>query len=159
MVESTGSCGSRRNQIDTTLIISLEIQTPTTPSRLYTIPDSVEPAVSFEVSSSVIARAIKSFPNGSAGGLDRLRPQHLKDLLASIDDVDESAFVSALAAFTTLVLDGRTPTEVRPFFFGASLVALNKKSGGVRPIAVGCTLRHLVARLLVFLWWMTWLLC
>jgi len=38
------------------------------------------------------------------------------------------------------------PEEVRPFFFGASLVALRKSSGGVRPIAVGCTLRRLLAK-------------
>lgn len=30
--------------------------------------------------------------------------------------------------------------------FGASLIALEKKDGGVRAIAVGCTLRHLVAK-------------
>ena len=36
--------------------------------------------------------------------------------------------------------------EVRPFFFGAFMVALEKKSGGVHPIAVGCTLRRLVAK-------------
>ena len=40
----------------------------------------------------------------------------------------------------------KTPEVVRPFFFGASLVALKKKSGGVCPIAVGCTLRRLVAK-------------
>ena len=34
----------------------------------------------------------------------------------------------------------------RPFFFGASLVALNKKDGDTHPIAVGCTLRRLVAK-------------
>ena len=39
------------------------------------------------------------------------------------------------------------PDVVRPFFFGATLVALEKKSGGVRPIAVGCTLRRLVAKI------------
>ena len=31
-------------------------------------------------------------------------------------------------------------------FFGASLVALKKKDGSIRPIAVGCTLRRLVAK-------------
>ncbi len=55
-----------------------------------------------------------------------------------------------LLAFATLVLDGRTPEEVRPFFFGASLVALQKKCGGIRPIAVGCTLRRLVAKVAGF---------
>ena len=44
------------------------------------------------------------------------------------------------------MLRGDIPEIVRPLFFGASLVALSKKSGGVRPIAVGCTLRCLVAK-------------
>ena len=35
-----------------------------------------------------------------------------------------------------MVLVGKTPMEMRPFFFGASLVALEKKSGGIRPIAL-----------------------
>ena len=86
-------------------------------------------------------------PCGSAGGPDKLRPQHLKDLLqhVGVDDL-ESPFLSALVAFCNLVLRGETPVEVRPFFFGASLVALRKKCGGVRPIAVGCSLRRLVAK-------------
>jgi hypothetical protein len=36
---------------------------------------------------------------------------------------------------------------VRPFFFGATLLAFNKKDGGLRPIAVGATLRRLVAKI------------
>ena len=32
------------------------------------------------------------------------------------------------------------------FFFGANLTALQKKDGGVRPVAVGCTLRRLVVK-------------
>ena len=35
---------------------------------------------------------------------------------------------------------------IRTFFFQATLVALEKKSGGVRPIAVECTLRKHVAK-------------
>ncbi len=48
------------------------------------------------------------------------------------------------------MLDGRTPEEGRPFFGGAPLVALQNKCGGVRPIAVGCTLRCLVAKVAGF---------
>jgi len=39
--------------------------------------------------------------------------------------------MSSLAAFCSLVLEGRVP------FFGASLTMLDKKSGNVCPIAVG----------------------
>ena len=40
--------------------------------------------------------------------------------------------------------------SIRPFFFGASLTALTKKEGGIRPIAVGCTLRRLAAKVAGF---------
>ena len=54
--------------------------------------------------------------------------------------------LQSLTAFTNLVLAGDIPVETRPFFFGASLTAINKKDGGVRPIGVGCTLRRLEAK-------------
>ena len=54
--------------------------------------------------------------------------------------------MSALVLFVELVLNGDTPTSIRPLSFGANLTALRKKGGGVRPIAVGCTLRRLVAK-------------
>ena len=54
--------------------------------------------------------------------------------------------LQSLTAFTNLVYTGDIPAEVRPFSCGASLTALNKKDGGVRPIAVGCTLQCFVAK-------------
>lgn len=112
-----------------------------------TIPPPPDcPSLSFVVSEGDVANAVRSFPNGSAGGPDGLRPQHLKDMVSSANGED-SPLLTALAAFSTLVLEGKTPQSIRPYFFGASLVALEKKGGGVRPIAVGCTLRRLVAKI------------
>ena len=48
-----------------------------------------------------------------------------------------------------LVLEGRTPSSIQPFFFGANLTALHKKDGGIHPIVVSCTLRHLFAKMAV----------
>jgi len=53
----------------------------------------------------------------------------------------------ALTSLINLILEGKPPTSIFPFFFGATLVALEKKDGGVRPMAVGCTLRHLAAKI------------
>ena len=101
-----------------------------------------------EVTCAEVFHAIRSFPCGSAGGPDKLRPQHLKDLIQHVGlEEAECPLLVALAEFCALVLRGDVPQEVRPFFFGASLVALKKKCGGVRPIAVGCTLRRLVAKI------------
>jgi hypothetical protein len=47
----------------------------------------------------------------------------------------------------SLVLSGGVPEQVRPFFFGATLYAFAKKDGGVRPIAVGLSLRRLASKI------------
>jgi hypothetical protein len=63
-----------------------------------------------------------------------------------IDDQVGGPFGETLAEFCNLVLAGGVPNEVRPAFFGASLFPFTKKDGGIRPIAVGLTLRRLVAK-------------
>ena len=40
-----------------------------------------------------VARAILSFPNGSAGGPDGLKPQHLKDMISASALGGKSSFV------------------------------------------------------------------
>ena len=88
-----------------------------------------------------VTLGIISFKRVSAGGPDGLRPQHLKDRIS----VEESSqdLPATLTAFVYLVIEGRTPPSIRPFLFGANSTALQKKDGGVRPIAVGRTLRRL----------------
>ena len=48
--------------------------------------------------------------------------------------------------FVNVVLQGDLPTEAREILFGGRLIALHKNDGGVRPIAVGYTLRRLAAK-------------
>jgi hypothetical protein len=93
-----------------------------------------------------ILAAVKSFMPGSAGGPDGLRPQHLKDLnSASAGDAGQR-LLYRLTDFTNLCLTGRVPVVIQPVFCGAALCALNKKDGGIRPIAVGSTIRRLIAK-------------
>ena len=99
-----------------------------------------------EVSPSQVRMAIQSFPSGSAGGPDGLRPQHLKDLVFSCSGLGSSLVLDSLTRFVNFALSGEILKDARPYFFGASLIALNKSCGGIRPIAVGCTLRRLAAK-------------
>jgi len=54
--------------------------------------------------------------------------------------------LSSLTAFTNLILAGGCPADISPIFFGGRLLALSKKSDGVRPIAIGFTLRRLASK-------------
>ena len=103
--------------------------------------------VALVVSAQDIIKALKSFPKGSAGGPDGLRPHHLQDLTGATAGEGGVLLVQGLTSFVNHVLLNKTPPEISPFFFGAAITALNKKDGGIRPIAVGCTLRRLVAKL------------
>ena len=91
-------------------------------------------------------RSIVSFPNGSAGGPDGLRPQHLKSLISTSAGAGGPVLLRALTDLVNIIVKGDTPSSISPFFFGASLIALEKKGGGVRPIAIGCSLRRLAAK-------------
>ena len=66
--------------------------------------------------------------------------------LVGINGAGSALLVQSLTAFVNFVVNGGVLESARPYFFGASLVALSKADGGVRPIAVGCTLRCLVAK-------------
>ena len=47
---------------------------------------------------------------------------------------------------TKFCLRWQNPCRVETYFFGAKLIGLRKKDGGVRPIAVGNTLRRLCSK-------------
>jgi hypothetical protein len=107
--------------------------------------DDVNSSVPLSATNEDVVAAIRSFPNGSAGGIDGSRPQHLKEMISS-QCANGLQLINSLTSFRNIILDGKIPPVIQPVFCGASLFALSKKSGGIRPIAVGCTLRRLVAK-------------
>ena len=97
-----------------------------------------------QVSEADVKKAISSFPNGSSGGPDCLRPQHVCDMVSSRDA--GPALLTVITAFVNMLLRGQCAPDVIPILFGANLTALTKKSGGIRPIAVGYYWRRLTAK-------------
>ena len=119
-----------------------------------TAPDDLDlPAPPYPCSISVTAKevidAICSFPNGSSGGPDGLRPQHLKDACSHTAGDAAHELVEALRQLLIIIGSKGVHQCVRSSFFGARLIALTKPNGDLRPIAVGSTLRRLTAKVLL----------
>ena len=51
-----------------------------------------------------------------------------------------------LSGLVALLVQGRAPRDVAKWLGGATLLAMPKKDGGVRPIAVGEVIRRLTAK-------------
>ena len=128
-------------------IARLKLKHPDAPADLDLPPGpDQEVELPAQASEADITAAIGSFNAGSSAGLDGLRPAHLKDLISKSAG---EAGVRLIAALTTLVnqaLLGELPAVVRPAFFGATLTALRKSDGGLRPIAVGSVFRRLTTK-------------
>lgn len=131
---------------DDSTFTALQEKHPLHPSpTLYPDPPPLEDVQPFR--EEEIRKAVFSFPAGSAGGLDSLRPQILKDLIGIQTGDHGIRLLSAMEKLSNLLLRGEVPATISPILFGASLVALQKNCGGIRPIAIGCTWRRLVAKL------------
>jgi len=109
---------------DVTFAALKENRPPNPNSSIPSPPDRSVPLLT--VSMEDVAQAIKSFPNGSAGGPDGLRPQHLKDMINS-SNVEASSLLTALASFFTLVLEGKTPQPSTHFYLEPPLLPWTRK--------------------------------
>ena len=93
-----------------------------------------------------VVNALRSFPSGTAPGPSCLRANHVKEaVFCSSPDSAESA-LEGLVGVVNLLCAGRAPPAILPYLCGATLLACNKKNGGLRPIAVGEVLRRLTSK-------------
>jgi Reverse transcriptase (RNA-dependent DNA polymerase) len=105
--------------------------------------DKVPQWVSF--SREEVSNAIASFPNGSSGGPFAITVQFLKDMTGDAQLGD--TVLNQLAKFAGMFVAGKFPGSMAIFYGSARLIPLIKKDGGVRPMAVGETLRRLSCKL------------
>ena len=93
---------------------------------------------------SIVQKAVTSTPRGSSPGPTGLTTDHLRQCI-----MDASAdIVGSLCHACKLVASGQVHESVRHIIFGASLHALEKSNGGVRPVACGDPIRRLTAKVL-----------
>ena len=85
-----------------------------------------------------------SFPNGSSAGFDGISPQILKDFTAKSNGLTGLIFLKTLTNLLNVILEGKVPSELQPYFFGAKLIALKKPDGGntFRRLSAECVGYH-----------------
>ena len=70
----------------------------------------------------------------------------MKQLISKFAGEGGASLLRAFKVFVNMVLAGKIPPDVHPFFFGTALVTFYSKCGNKRPIAIGCTLKRLAAK-------------
>lgn len=91
-----------------------------------------------------VQRAVKSFHVKTAAGPSGIPPGILRRI---IQDESEEHLSNKLVRVLNLILNGTIPDIAAEGLRDARLIALTKKQGGYRPIAIGNTLRRLAARI------------
>ena len=113
-------------------------------------PEKEDENTCFKTNKDDVLKAIRSFDKGASGGPDGLIPQHLCDMCEQFLGEPALKLVEALVSFLNIIVyPGKVPKEFCDTFYGANLIALSKEDGGVRPIAVGFTLRRLAAKIVM----------
>jgi hypothetical protein len=101
------------------------------------------------LTSRQVYEAVRSFKAGTAAGPSGLRAEHLKEAKGRGEGRGAAA-LGALTRLVNLMAAGKVPEGAAPFIFGANLFALLKKSGGLRPVAVGNILRRLTSKCIAY---------
>ena len=97
----------------------------------------------FIVTQENLTQQLRSFPKGTSCGRSGLRVSHLMSFVtANIYQLTEN-----LVGLLNIIASGLAPSSFAPFLLSAPLVPINKKDGGIRPIAVGEVFRRVVSKI------------
>ena len=78
-----------------------------------------------------------------------MTPTHLRELAGILEAHEEAGLLPALARLITFWARGLAPASLAPWITGAPLTPLRKRDNGVRPVAVGETLRRMTGSMLL----------
>ena len=100
----------------------------------------------YQFNEASVFTQLQSFSNITAAGISKMYPEHLLHaVMCTVPDQSKEP-ISSITKVEKLASRGQLPSFVAPTFCSASLTALKKTKGGLRPIAVGEVFRRLIAK-------------
>ena len=93
-----------------------------------------------------VMEAVQSFPKAVAAGGSAFSATHLLELLR-VPSTRRFGLLDTLTKTVNILASGQAPSSMSQWVGSAPVTPLCKRDGGVRPIAVGETLRRLVGKL------------
>jgi hypothetical protein len=103
-------------------------------------PPSLPPSMPVMLDSQEVTTAVWRTKSGSAPGISGLRIDHIKGCFFA------KGFSKVFTEVLNLLVAGQIPAWASSVFAGAKLIALQKPSGGVRPIALTESIRRLASK-------------
>ena len=133
--------------VETTLVPPLQPLQQTCTQSFVTLELFLPASTNFRLyTKDALGKRKKGFPTGSAAGASGTRPQFFKDILSCPNKAVSDEALTSLTKLANHLVAGLAPRELAPFVAGAPLMALAKAGGGLRPIAIGETIRRLVSK-------------
>ena len=108
-------------------------------------PDNVASSA-YQFSDNIVFEQLKTFSKYTAAGPPKMYPEHLLQAVECTAPDHSESDLKAITRFVNTGSRGKFPSFVSRALCSASLTALSKKKGGVRPIAVGEILKRLIAK-------------
>ena len=133
IISSDDTCAGFTDEVR----VALQAKHPPAPAGLVLPPPPDATTAPFQATKEQVLEALKSFKPGSGAGPDGLRPGHLQSLTSKGSGAAGERLKNSITSLCNLMCRGEVPEKVQPVLYGATLCALSKKEGGIRPIASG----------------------
>lgn len=101
------------------------------------------------ISAAEVTKSIRSIPKATAAGGSSISATPLREMMEVPVYYTSSPLILTLAHLCSSFVQGKISPEIKPWFAGAPLTAVNNHQWGISPISVEETLRRMISTIMM----------